>query len=90
MRIKPGFVLKEIAGEYYAIPFDESYEERGTMISLNHSAAFLWQQLEEETDEKSLCSAVVDMYKITEALAEDAVREFLAYLRDAELLIEEA
>lgn len=90
MRIKPGFVLKEIAGEYYAIPFDESYEEQGTMISLNHSAAFLWQQLEEETDEKSLCEAVVEMYKITPTLAEDAVREFLLYLREAKLLVEEA
>lgn len=88
MRIKPGFVLKEIAGEYYAIPFDESYEEQGTMISLNHSAAFLWQQLEEERDESALCRAVVDMYQITEALAEDAVREFLSYLREAQLLIE--
>ncbi len=90
MRIKPGFVLKEIAGEYYAIPFDESYEEQGTMISLNQSAAFLWQQLEEETDEKALCNAIVEMYGITNALAEDAVREFLSYLREANLLIEEA
>ncbi len=89
MRIRPGFVLKEIAGEYYAIPFDESYEEQGTMISLNHSAAFLWQQLEEETDENALCEAVEKMYQITTALAKDAVREFLSYLREAQLLIEE-
>ena len=89
MHIRPGFVLKEIAGEYYAIPFDESYEEHGTMISLNHSAAFLWQQLEEETEETALREAVVEMYQITPALAEDAVREFLQYLREAQLLIEE-
>ncbi len=90
MRIRPGFVLKEIAGEYYAIPFDQNYEEQGTMISLNHSAAFLWQQLEEETDEKSLQQAVVEMYHITSALAEDAVKEFLSFVREAQLLIEEA
>lgn len=90
MHVKPGFVLKEIAGEYYAIPFDESYESQGTMISLNHSAAFLWQQLEEETDEKSLCDAVQEMYGITPALAEDAVQEFLAFMRDAQLLMENA
>lgn len=90
MHIRPGFVLKEIAGEYYAIPFDESYEEQGTMISLNQSAAFLWQQLEEETNEESLCNAIVEMYGVTEALAEDAVREFLTYLREAQLLIGEA
>ena len=89
MRIKPGFILKEIAGEYYAIPFDDSYEEQGTIISLNHSAAFLWQQLEEETTEDALCKAVVEMYQITSTLAEDAVREFLQYLREAQLLIEE-
>ncbi|MBO5364954.1 MAG: PqqD family protein [Clostridia bacterium] len=90
MRVKPGFVLKEIAGEYYAIPFDESYEKQGAMISLNHSAAFLWQQLEEETDERTLCDAVEKMYQITPALAEDAVREFLAFMRDAQLLVETA
>lgn len=90
MHIRPGFILKEIAGEYYAIPFDESYEEQGTMISLNHSAALLWQQLEEETDEKTLREAIVAMYGVTEALAEDAVNEFLNYLRELQLLIEEA
>ncbi len=90
MRVKPGFVLKEIAGEYYAIPFNESYENHGAMISLNHSAAFLWQQLEEETDEKSLCAAVEKMYQITSALAEDAVKEFLSFMRDAGLLMESA
>ena len=89
MRIRPGFVLKEIAGEYYAIPVDGGYEEQGTMISLNQSAAFLWQQLEEESDEKSLCDAIIAMYGVTNALAEDAVKEFLSYLREAQLLIEE-
>ncbi len=88
MRVKPGFVLQEIAGEYFAIPFDSAYEAQESMVSLNQSGAFLWQQLEEECDEESLRGALEKTYQIESELAQKAVEEFLVQLRGKQLLIE--
>lgn len=60
MRIKNGFVLREISGDYIAIPFGESYETQAAMISLNSTGAFLWQTLEEDCDRGSLCKALAE------------------------------
>lgn len=89
MRIKNGFVLREISGEYIAIPFGESYETQAAMISLNSTGAFLWQALEEDCDRGSLCKALAEAYQIAPQTAEEAVDAFLADLRDKQLLIEE-
>ncbi len=88
MQIKPGFMLKEVAGEYYAIPFDASYETQGAMVSLNQSGAFLWQLLEEECDTESLCKALVEHYNVAPIVADTAVKEFLELLREKQLLVE--
>lgn len=88
MQIKPGFMLKEVAGEYYAIPFDASYESQGAMVSLNQSGAFLWQLLEEECDVDGLCKAVVEHYNVAPIVADTAVKEFLGVLREKQLLVE--
>ncbi len=88
MQIKPGFMLKEVAGEYYAIPFDASYESHGAMVSLNQSGAFLWQLLEEENSVESLCKSVVEHYNVAPIVADTAVKEFLELLREKQLLVE--
>ncbi|MBE5039520.1 PqqD family protein [Oscillospiraceae bacterium DSM 107454] len=90
LRIKHGFILKEIAGEYYAIPVDESYESFGAMIALNETGAFLWQELETECSVSALQEALVKKYGIEDALAGKAVQGFLDSLREKSLLEGEA
>lgn len=90
MRIKSGFILKEIAGEYLAIPFDESYEKFGAMVSLNDTGAFLWELLEEEHSAGELAAALCEAYGIEHSLADRAVAAFLNTLREKSLLEEPA
>ncbi|MBQ2614381.1 MAG: PqqD family protein [Clostridia bacterium] len=88
MRIRQGFLLKKLADEYTAIPYDENYENLGAMVSLNDTGAFLWHCLEEETSFEDLVSALAHEYAIDDALAEDAVNAFLEELREHHLLEE--
>ena len=89
MRIKPGFTLEELAGEYFAIPYGEQYQADASMLSLNESGAFLWQLLEDGADENFLCDGLVKAYHIDISLAREAVTSFLGLLRERKLLEEE-
>jgi len=84
--VKSGFLLKKIADEYTAIPYDGNYEKLGAMVSLNDTGAFLWRYLEEDTSEEELISALAQEYGIDEELAARAVSGFLGMLREHDLL----
>lgn len=90
MQIKHGFMVKEIAGEYFAIPYDAAYESQDQMLSLNRTGAFLWQLLEEETDENTLVDTLAEEYRISRDTAQDAVSAFLTLLRENQLLFEDS
>lgn len=86
MKIKDGFVLRNMAGEFIAVPFDESYSDVGALISLNETGAFLWKALEEEKELDDLVSALVAEYEITEDEAKAAAEGFTEGLKAAGLL----
>ncbi len=88
MRVKSGFLLKKIADEYTAIPYDGNYEKLGAMVSLNDTGAFLWQCLEEEVSVDELVIALSQEYGIDTALSQNAVFGFLDMLREHRLLEE--
>lgn len=88
MRIRHGFLLKKIAGEYTAIPYDGTYEEVGAMVSLNDTGAYLWICLEEDVTQEELTAALATEYGIDHSLAEEAVTAFINMLREHQLLEE--
>lgn len=86
MKIKNGFVLRNMAGEYLAVPFDERYEDVGGLISLNESGAFLFEKLTKPTNEEALKNALKNEYGVDENTAETAVSSFIESLKQAGLL----
>ena len=69
MKIKEGFVLKEIAGVNVVVPIASQMVSFKAIISLNESGAFLWKQLETEKDEAELLKAFLSEYDIDEQTA---------------------
>ena len=88
MKRKSGFMLRKMAGEFLALPFDGQYDEVGAIVSLNESGAFLWNCLENECSDECLKSALVRGYEITGDEAAAAVEAFVGRLREARLLDE--
>ncbi|MBR5152409.1 MAG: PqqD family protein [Clostridia bacterium] len=88
MYIKSGFLLKKIADEYTAIPYDGNYENISAVVSLNDTGAYLWRYLEEDSSEQELVSALTEEYGIDTSLAKEAVSVFLEMLREHNLLEE--
>lgn len=70
MRTKEGFVLRKICGEYVITGEGLAQVNFNKMISLNASAAWLWEQVcGKEFSPESLAELLVGRYDVTEEVA---------------------
>ncbi len=82
MKIKDGFIVREILDSYMAVPVGERTREVHGVIALNETGAFLWKMLEKDTSEDKLIASMVKEYEITEKTAKDDIKEYLSFLRE--------
>lgn len=81
MKIKDGFLLRQVAGQTVVLPCGDDLD-LNMMITLNETGAFLWQQLQTETDEATVIKALREEYDVDEQTAADAVAGFVAKLNE--------
>ncbi len=85
MKIKEGFVLREVAGDVVVIPTGDTLD-LNMMITLNETARFLWERLEQGAEENELVQAILAVYDTTVETAQNSVASFLKVLRENDLL----
>lgn len=81
MKLKDGFLLRQIAGQNVALPAGGNLD-LNMMITLNETGAFLWERLQQETDTSALVSALLAEYDVDEARATAAVAAFVRKLEE--------
>lgn len=81
MKIKEGFLLRQVAGQMVVLPTGGELD-LNMMITLNDTGGFLWERLQAETDEDALVAALLGEYDVDEATARRCVREFVKKLDD--------
>ena len=87
MKIKDGYILREVAGNNIVIPVGEERTQFNGVITLAGSGAFLWKAIENGTDtEEGLVDAVLSEYEIDEATAKKDVRSFIQAAMEKGLL----
>lgn len=86
MKIKDGFVAREVGGETIVIAVGERSKEFNAMVTLNDTGKFLWDKLCTETDTDALVSALLAEYEVDEATARAAVEGFVRKAQEAGLL----
>lgn len=89
MKIKSGYMLREVAGHNVVFPLGSRTAEFTGLITLNETGAFLWNNMKEEITEKDLVNRLVGEYKVEIATAEQDVSEFIVILRENKLLEQE-
>ncbi|MBQ2896928.1 MAG: PqqD family protein [Clostridia bacterium] len=87
MRLKDGFLLRKVAGEYIVVPTGDSMVDFKAMISLNETGAFLWEQLTQDKTEQQLLQLLLSEYDVDEETATLDITEFLNLLKDKNLLV---
>lgn len=82
--LKKGYVAREIAGEYIAVPIDSSCGAH--IIVLNPVSKFLWDELSTEKTFEELLDAMLKNYTVSQQEAEQDLKEFLMQLIENGLL----
>lgn len=77
MKIKDGFKLREVAGNFIVVATGKASKEFNGMINLNETGAFLWKKLENNANEEDLVKALLEEYDVTEDVAKKGVKSFL-------------
>jgi len=86
MKLKEGFLLREVAGQTVVLPTGSDLD-LNMMITLNETGKFLWERLENETDEAALTAALLAEYDVDEQTARQSVDAFVAKLKEHEFLV---
>jgi len=81
MKLKDGFILREVAGQIVVLPSGDELD-LNMMITLNEVGKFIWVLLEEETDEATIVDAILKEYDVDKATAEVAVAGFIKKLNE--------
>ena len=84
-KIKSGYVLREIEGEFLAIPFAPELNSANIVI-LNPVSGLIWERLQTECTIPQLVKAVTENFTIDAATAQCDIEEFLQTLKENDML----
>ena len=86
MKIKEGFMLRNVAGSAVVVPLGQAAADFNGMINLNGVGAFLWEHLQQDTTEEALQAALLENYDVTPEKAAEGVASFVEGLKKAGFL----
>lgn len=88
MRIKEGFLLREIAGSWVVVPMGQRVVEFNGLLSLNESGALLWRKLEQVGNTQELVDTIREEYDVDEATARSDIQDFISFMHQKGLIEE--
>lgn len=83
MKIKEGFMLKQVCEEYMVVPVGAASVDFKSVIRLNETGAFLWKLLENGAEKEDMLKDILDEYDVSEDIAAADIDAFIFKLRDA-------
>jgi len=87
MRIKSGFIIREVAGSYLALATGELSKIYNGSLTLNASAKFLFDCMQQDTTKEEVVHKMLEYYDdLDEETASNAVDKFVSKLKEENLL----
>jgi hypothetical protein len=86
LKIKQGFILREIAGTFIVVPIGQRVIEFNGLLKLNESCAILWKGLERGAEMRELIEELKTEYNIKGNEAETDVKDFINFLSQRGML----
>ena len=80
MRIKYGFVQRDVMDEYIVMLAGAQMKEFEGVVVLNEPSAFLWKKMQSDVTRQELVEALLEEYDIDSAVAEKDTEELLKKL----------
>lgn len=86
MKIKQGYVLREVAGNYIVVAVGDAVRNFNGIINLNETGAFLWKKLQEGASAEQLKEAMLEEYEVQAEIAERDIKAFIDKLNEKGLI----
>ncbi len=86
MKIKQGFILKQVANQYVVVPVDKAAINFNGMITLNHSSKILYDALAKDVTEQDLVNILLEEYDLSEEYAVRDVKSFIKLLEERNVI----
>lgn len=86
MKVKNGFIIRNIAGKIMAVPVGERAQDLHGMVVLNETGAFIWKLLEKDQTIDSLTDSVFEEYEVSKEAAKESVIKFTDLMRKSGVL----
>ena len=88
IKTKEGLMVRAFGDKYIVVAVGKLADDLHSLITLNSSGLFLWNQLEKGTDYDTLLKSMLDEYDIDADTAKNDLDIFLDKARKADLLDE--
>lgn len=82
MRIKEGFVIRDIMGQTIVVPTGEASKDFSGMIKLNETGKDIWNALNEGKSKEQIIQMIITEYDVTEERAKNGVENFLKLMEE--------
>lgn len=86
MKIRKGFVVKQIAGQDVVIALGSASKIFNGVIKLNQSGRFIWDKLAVGAEAEQIVDAMLEEYEVDRETAQKDVENFIEQLRGANIL----
>ena len=86
MNVRKQLVKRTIAGDVILVPVGDASLELEGLLTLNETGERMWDLLLQCDTEEALVQHMLEEYEVDEATLRTDVREFLAQLRQLEIL----
>ena len=85
VKIKEGFILREVAGSFIVVAVGEMTKNFNAIINLNGTGAFLWNKLINGASREQLADALLEEYEVDRETALKDIDTFLTKIQEAGL-----
>ncbi|MBR3173753.1 MAG: PqqD family protein [Eubacterium sp.] len=88
MKIKDGFVVRDIMGQCVVVATGEASESFSGMIKLNDTGKDIWEGVAAGKSEEEIIDQIVEDYDVDKERAKDSVSKFIADMKDKGFIID--
>ncbi len=88
MKIKDGFVVRDIMGQCVVVATGEASQDFSGMIKLNETGKDIWEGVASGKSEDEIVDFIVSEYDVEENRAKDSVKKFLTDMKDKGFIVD--
>jgi hypothetical protein len=86
MKIKSGYLLREVAGQFIVVPVGNQAISFNGIITLNKSGKVIWEVMQKETSVEEIVQALKKVFEVSDEVANKDVNTFLETLKKHSLV----